>query len=287
MLKQMLIVAERVAKDSEALAELRGSGFECVVAAGGEEALRHLDASPFGIVVVDVTEPTSGGADLVNRVWERSPRADVIAIVPRGRRTAELDAVRLKTADFVTEPVDPGELADRARRIQGRRREAAEASGGGAPEGALPRDIVGASPEITELMRVVRRVATSTSTVLMTGESGTGKEVIAHAIHSLCERTRGGPFIPVNCAAIPDTLLESELFGYVHGSFTGARGDKKGLFELAHGGTLFLDEIGEMSVNLQAKLLRVIEEKAIRPLGGTQLVRIRSRLLCSTHRDLK
>ena len=262
-------------------------------AANGLSAQRMLQEEVFDAVVLDLRMPGMTGLELLGWIRESGPDVPVIMISAYGEVNDAVEAMRRGANDYLVKPFDPEELVIRLRRavderqlrerVELGRRTADHASGSG-DSSAI--DWVGESEGMREIERLVLKVAPTPSTILITGESGTGKEVIARNIHRFSKR-KDGPFTPINLGGIPETLLESELFGYEKGAFTGADRRKEGLFELASGGTLFLDEIGEMPVHLQVKLLRVLQEKRIQRLGGSQTIPIDVRIIAATNRNLE
>jgi len=258
---------------------------EVVVAENGLSAQRLLRQEPFSAAVIDLKMPGMDGLQLLRWIREEGLRLPVIMISAYGEIRDAVEAMKLGARDYIVKPFDPEELHLRLRRIHemqklldrvelGRR-----ISGGG-------DTLIGESPAMREIRRTIGMVAATPSSVLITGESGTGKEVIARSIHAQSDRS-DGPFTAVNIAGIPDTLLESELFGYERGAFTGADARKNGLFELASAGTLFLDEVGDMAVHLQVKLLRTLQERTIRRLGGASSIPVNARIVSATNRELE
>lgn len=274
----------------EALAEfLALDGFICTGAANGEEGLTLLESRLFDAVALDLRMPGMDGLTVLERIRETGPTIPVIMMSAHGEIADAVRAMKGGAVDYLVKPFDPAELSLRlekavsdSRLIRmarlGQRLSNGEASG-------VPVWL-GGDPAMKETINLIRRVAPTPSTVLITGESGTGKEVVARSIHRLSQRSEG-PFVPINVGAIPESLLESELFGYEKGAFTGADGRKAGLFELAAGGTLFLDELGEMPLMMQVKLLRVIQERVIMRLGGSRPIPIDVRIVAATNRDLE
>jgi DNA-binding NtrC family response regulator len=265
--------------------QLRSQGFSLTWSESPLDALETL-ARPHGfdLVITDLRMPGLDGIEFVKRVKERDPRLPIILVTGHGSVETAVRAIRAGAYDFVMKPLNFAQLAVSAERaLRMRRLELQnerlrqEVSGFAG--------VVGRHPRMEAVFDLARRVAASTASVLVTGESGTGKEVIARAIHQHGPRAKG-PFIAINCSAIPDALLESELFGHARGAFTGATDRKLGLFEEAQGGTLFLDEIGDMPLALQAKLLRVLQERKIKRVGENQFRAIDVRILAATHKDL-
>jgi DNA-binding NtrC family response regulator len=266
---------------------LTEAGFEVGKCASGREALDRLQAQEWDVVLTDLQMPGVDGLELLAAVREQSPDTPVIIMTAFGTIQSAGDAMRAGALDFVTKPFRAGELLISLERAFERRaleqenralrRAVARSSAFG--------ELVGKSPAMNEIYALIRKIGASRSHVLITGESGTGKEVVARTIHFSGSRS-DKPFVPINCTAMPEGLLESELFGHVRGAFTGAHTNKKGLFEAAAGGTLFLDEIGDMPISLQSKLLRVLQDKEIRPVGGTQSIKVDVNIIAATHQDM-
>jgi len=263
---------------------LKMEGFEAVSAENGLSAQRLLGEEAFAAGIIDLRMPGMDGLALLRWLREEGQRLPVIMISAYGEIRDAVEAMKLGAEDYVVKPFDPEELVVRLKHILANRRLADEVELGSrtAPQGLLE---LGGTPRMRELAAMVEKVADSPSTVLITGESGTGKEVIARRIHALSSRSEA-PFVAINIAGMPETLLESELFGYERGAFTGAERRKIGMFELASYGTLFLDEIGDMPLHLQVKILRVLQERRIQRLGSTQPVPVDARFIAATHQDL-
>jgi two-component system response regulator AtoC len=263
---------------------LKMEGIEAVTAENGLSAQRLLGEEAFAAGIIDLRMPGMDGLALLRWLREEGQRLPVIMISAYGEIRDAVEAMKLGAEDYVVKPFDPEELVVRLKHILANRRLADEVELGSrtAPQGLLE---LGGTPRMRELAAMVEKVADSPSTVLITGESGTGKEVIARRIHALSSRAEA-PFVAINIAGMPETLLESELFGYERGAFTGAERRKIGMFELASSGTLFLDEIGDMPLHLQVKLLRVLQERRIQRLGSTQPVPVDARFIAATHQDL-
>ncbi len=265
-------------------AMLKRDGYEVTAAEDGEQALAAMSRAPVDVVVTDLVMPRMGGLDLLRHVASAHPDVPVIMITAHGTVDTAVEAMKAGAFDYITKPFDQEDLrkviakASRARVLEGQHVHPPTADGERPP-------LVGQSPSMRAVYDVIARVADSPSTVLITGESGTGKELVAQALHRGSSR-RTQPLIKVNCAAIPKDLVESELFGYEKGAFTGAVGSKPGRFELADGGTLFLDEIGEIPVEMQVKLLRALQESEFERVGGIRTLRVDVRLIAATNRDL-
>ena len=266
---------------------LKREGFEVTAVGSGGEALRRIASTQYHAVVTDLRLDEVDGLQVLAAVKEKSPETEVILLTGFGSVDTAVEAMKAGAYDYLTKPVDPDDLVitlkKAVERLQLRRqvaylqKEVAQQAGIG--------QIVAVSPEMQEIMRLIQQVAQNDATVLIEGESGTGKELMARYIHHSGLRA-SGPFVAINCGALPENLLESELFGHVKGSFTGAIKDKKGLFEVADGGTLFLDEIGETSPSFQVKLLRVLEDGTFRRVGGTAEHRVNVRIIAASNKDL-
>ncbi len=267
---------------------LHREGYVITEAPGGKEAADHLGSDVFDLVIADLKMEPLSGLDLLRLVKQMSPDVEVILITAFGTIEVAVEAMRLGAFDFITKPFQVEEILLRVRNalekhrlkeeVNQLRTEVKSAFGF---EG-----IVGVSEEMHQVLTILPRVAQIDSTVLVTGESGTGKELIARAIHAASRRPHG-PFVSVSCAALPENLLESELFGHVKGAFTGAIAARKGLLEEARGGTFFLDEIGEAPLPIQVKLLRVLEDRSIRRLGDNRSFQVDVRMVAATNRDLQ
>jgi DNA-binding NtrC family response regulator len=266
--------------------DLTASGFTVLSACSGAAGMRLLRETPVDAVVTDLRMPDIDGLEIVRAAAESQPDAKVIIITAFATIASAIDAVKRGAFDYVSKPFEIEELVlalERALEDSRLRRENRTLRGEVARRYGL-ESLIGASGPMQEVFALIQGAARADLNVLVTGESGTGKELVAKAIHYGGARRRG-PFVALNCAAIPETLLESELFGHVRGAFTGAAMARKGLVEEAHGGTLFLDEISEMSVALQAKLLRVLEDREVRPLGSNRGTVVEFRAIASTNRD--
>jgi two-component system, NtrC family, response regulator AtoC len=265
-------------------AMLKREGYEVTTAADGEQALAVLAKTPVEVVVTDLVMPRLGGMELLQRIGAQYPDVPVILITAHGTVDNAVAALKAGAFDYVTKPFEQEELKKVIAKAA-RAHELERQNVHGTTEGERP-PLVGQSSAMRQVFDMVARVADSPSTVLITGESGTGKELVAREIHHRSAR-RDKPLIKVNCAAIPKDLVESELFGYEKGAFTGAVGSKPGRFELADGGTLFLDEIGEIPVEMQVKLLRALQESEFERVGGIKTLQVDVRLIAATNRDLE
>jgi two-component system response regulator AtoC len=264
---------------------IQAEGIQTAIAADGIEARALLESEAFDGLVLDLRMPRMDGLALLAWLQESGPAVPVIVISAYGDVRDAVQAMKLGARDYLVKPFDPEDLLLRLKRLFAESLLSGQAEAGQralAPDGIW----IGDGDRMRAVRTLVQKVAPTPSTVLITGESGTGKEVVARLIHSLSS-TPQGPFVPINIGGIPDTLLESELFGHEKGSFTGATERKRGMFELASGGTLFLDEIGEMPMPLQVKLLRVLQERTMQRLGSTQPLPINARIIAATNSDLE
>ncbi|BBA69843.1 sigma-54-dependent transcriptional regulator [Geobacter sulfurreducens] len=285
---RVLIVDDDVSLRRVLEYNLQEEGYDVITAGSGEEGLRLFDERSPALVVTDLKMPGMGGFRLLQEVKGRSPETAVIVITAFGAVETAVDAMKAGAYDYITKPFNRDALkltVKKALEMLGLSRENRRLREA-LTEREDYRSIVGISRRMEEVFRVVDRVADTDATVLITGESGTGKELVARAVHTRSSR-RAAPFVAVNCAAIPRDLLESELFGHVKGSFTGAVRDKAGKFQQAEGGTLFLDEVGELPVELQSKLLRALQEKEVQQVGGTEVRKLDVRVVAATNADLE
>lgn len=251
---------------------LSGEGYDVTTASSGEAAMKFVESRRFDLVLTDLKMTGMSGLDLLKELTNFDKSIIVILLTAHGSVDSAVDALRLGAFDYLQKPYDKDKLLETVSRSLQKL-------------STLDAEIVSVSPEMDKVKKLILKIAKSNSTVLIRGESGTGKELIARSIHK--NSFRGSEvFQAVNCAAINENLLESELFGHEKGSFTGAVGEKKGLFEIADNGTLFLDEIGELDIALQAKLLRALQEKEIRRVGGVKEIAVDVRVLAATNRDL-
>jgi two-component system, NtrC family, response regulator AtoC len=283
-----VLVAEddRVARDL--LCEiLRGEGYEVDAVDDGAGAIERANSGDgrYDLVVSDIRMERSGGLDVLAAFASKAPATPVILITAFGDVAGAMEAIQRGAYDYVSKPFNIEELRLTVARALERRRLVAEQKAEPSESKTHLQDIVGKSSVMLEVYKLVARVAVSTATVLVEGESGTGKELVARAIHTHSPRA-GAPFVPVNCTALTESLLESELFGHARGAFTGAVAAKRGLFEAANGGTMFLDEIGDMGPKMQAQLLRTLQDGEVKPVGGSEPIRVDVRLVCATNKDL-
>lgn len=267
---------------------LEGEGYDVTLAAGGIDGISLLNKDIFDMVITDINMPKVNGFEILKKVRETSPDTLVIMITAFGTTESAIEAMQLGAYDYIHKPFKIDEIRLVVKKAFEKRKLSEEVS--------ILREkikttyefgnIFWKNPKMQELLGIIPRIAQSNSNVIITGESGTGKELVATAVHNLSPR-KGKKFIDINCAAFPEGLLESELFGHMKGAFTGAVYNKQGLFEIADGGSVFLDEICEMSINLQAKLLRVLENSTFRRVGGTADIKVDVRIISATNQDIK
>jgi DNA-binding NtrC family response regulator len=281
----ILVVDDDIAIGKVLVALLEQRGLEAEHVASAEEAVRVLDARPYDVVLSDVRMPGMDGLGLLDHVRSRFPGLPMILLTAHGSVALAVDAMKRGAADFVQKPFDKEEIGfvvDKAlassRRARADVPPPSQSDRGG-------RSFVGDSEPMEQVFATIRKVAPTNSTVLVRGETGTGKELVARAVHEASPR-KSEAFVSVHCAALPESLVESELFGHEKGAFTGAVQRKPGRIELAHKGTLFLDEIGDVPRSVQVKLLRVLQERELQRVGGTQMIRVDVRIIAATHRDL-
>jgi DNA-binding NtrC family response regulator len=270
--KSILVVDDEKSQREILEMILSGEGYDVTTASSGEAAMKFVADRRFDLVLTDFKMTGMSGLDLLKELTNFDKSIIVILLTAHGSVDSAVDALRLGAFDYLQKPYDSDKLLDTVSRALNKL-------------STLDSEIVSSSPEMDKVKKLILKVAKSNSTVLIRGESGTGKELIARAIHKNSLRSNE-IFQAVNCAAINENLLESELFGHEKGSFTGAVSEKKGLFEVADNGTLFLDEIGELEVSLQAKILRALQEKQIRRVGGTREIDVDVRVVAATNRDL-
>jgi nitrogen regulation protein NR(I) len=282
--KQILIADDEANLRRVLAAQLVKDGYEVHAVENGQEAMEMLAEHHVDVVITDLRMPKVDGMALLQHVVATYPDVPVIMITAHGTVDTAVAALKVGAFDYITKPFERAELRSVVEKAA-RTRELSERDVGPAPTEPGRFRLIGQSPSMIEVYNIVDKVADTPSTVLITGESGTGKELIARALHESSSR-KDKPFIRVNCAAIPRDLIESELFGYEKGAFTGAVTSKPGRFELADQGTLFLDEIGEIPVNMQVKLLRALQEQEFERVGGIKTISVDVRLVAATNRDL-
>mgnify|MGYP001159223818 FL=1 len=273
MARKSILVVDDEKNQREILDEiLSGEGYDVTSASSGEAAMKFVADRHFDLVLTDLKMTGMSGLDLLKSLTDFDKSIIVILLTAHGSVDSAVDAMRLGAFEYLQKPYDSEKLLETVSRALKKL-------------STLDAEIISVSPEMDKVKKLILKIAKSNSTVLIRGESGTGKELIARSIHTNSLRANE-TFQAVNCAAINENLLESELFGHEKGSFTGAVSDKKGLFEIAHGGTLFLDEIGELDIALQAKILRALQEKQIRRVGGVKEIDVDVRVVAATNRDL-
>ena len=268
--------------------ELPRLGHEVTVCPDGKAAVKALEKNTFDAAILDLRMPGLTGIEVLEQIKQAAPDTDVVIMTGHASIETAIEAVRLGAFDYITKPAKLAQLETILRKVAERKelrnKNLALQTRVQAAEG--PTIMVGSSPGMAAVQRMISTVAPTDSTVMILGETGTGKELAARAIYQQSQRA-DGPFVPVNCGALAENLVESELFGHRKGAFTGAERDHKGLFEVATGGTLFLDEVGELNKNIQVKLLRFLESGEIRRVGDNEPIRLDARVLCATNRDLR
>lgn len=286
--EHILIVEDKRSMAEMLVKTLDGEGFSAESAGTAEKGLERVMEGGVSLLLTDMKLPGMDGMELLRAVKEKRPMLPVIMMTAFGSIELAVKAVKAGAYDFLTKPFDTSQMVQMINRALKERKLETEnlvLKDEFAGELGLP-EIIGDSGAITQTMELVKKVAPTKATVLLAGESGTGKEVFARALHHLSER-KDGPFVPVNCAAIPRDLMESELFGHEKGAFTGAESRRIGKFELADGGTIFLDEVGELDPALQAKLLRVLEDETVERVGGHSPIKLDVRVVAATNKDLE
>lgn len=285
---RVLVVDDDVGSLEAVIRILQRENLEILSAPSGEKALELLRGAPVDVVVTDLMMPGISGVDLLRAAKALSPHTEVVLMTAHGTVEAAVEAMKEGAYDFLTKPLkrhqlvkavkkalEKYQLVEENRRLREKLAQLSKAGG-----------LVGSSPAFRATLEMVKQAAPSNATILLLGESGTGKELVARAVHDLSSRAEG-PFVPLDCAALPESILESELFGYEAGAFTGATRRKEGRFERADKGTLFLDEVGEMSLPVQVRFLRAIQEGEFMRLGGTRPVQVDVRIVAATNRDLE
>ncbi len=286
-MKNSILVIDDEAAQRQLLTSALAKDYLVVAAANGAEAVQLLSARSFDLIITDERMPEMDGLQLIRWVREHMPEVPIIVLTAYGSIVTAVEAMKLGAQEYLTKPLkSPDELRlVVARTLQQRMLRDQRLLLRAETEAQFPADIVAESHAMKHVLQLAAQVAPQATAVLVTGESGTGKEVVARFIHRRSPRSEG-PFVAVNCAALAETLLESELFGHERGAFTGAVQARRGRFELAHGGTLFLDEVGEMSANLQSKLLRVLQERQFEMVGGTRTITVDVRVIAATNKEL-
>jgi two-component system response regulator HydG len=267
---------------------LSRNGYNVTSQLDAESALVSVDTSDFDVVITDIKLQSTNGLELCRRVTEKRPDVPVVVFTAFGSMDTAVGAIRAGAYDYITKPVDLESLALTVRRAIAHRRLQQEVKElrRRVDEADQLDDLIGASAPMKNVYRMIQQLRDSDASVLITGESGTGKELVARALHRTSVR-KDGPFIAINCAAVPQNLLESELFGHARGAFTDAKQSREGLFIQADNGTLFLDELGDMMLEMQSKLLRVLQERQVRPVGGNREIPFNTRIIAATNRDLE
>ena len=267
---------------------LEREGYEVSCAENGTEAISRCKKKKYDVVIADIRMPKVSGLEVLSSVKEISPDTNVIMITAHASFESAVEAMNEGAYDYITKPFNVDEIKVTVSNALQHNGGSAEDAGSTHEKGgvALFEGMTSSSPEMLKIFALIPKAASSKANVLITGESGTGKELVARAIHRNSPRNNG-PFITINCGGVPEQLLESELFGYTKGSFTGAVTDKIGLFEAANGGTIFLDEIGDLPLSLQVKLLRIVQEKSFKPVGGTQEISVDVRIISATNINLE
>lgn len=285
---RMLIVDDDESMCELLEVDLRRRGFDVSWNTSASEAFANLLREDYDVVLVDLNMPGMNGIELCERIVANRADVPVVVMTAFGSLDTAIAAIRVGAYDFVTKPFDVDILALALERAFKHRalQEKVKTLNELVKQAQRLDELVGDSPPMRQLCSHLARIADTDTAVLVTGESGTGKELVARALHNQSSR-RNGPFVAINCSAVPETLLENELFGHKRGAFTDAKSDRKGLFLQAEGGTLFLDEIGEMPLVLQSKLLRALEERRIRPLGGDSEQSFDARIIAASNRDLE
>jgi DNA-binding NtrC family response regulator len=279
----ILVVEDDLAVGTVLLALLGQNHYEAAHAISAEKALEMLESRPFDVVISDVRMPGMDGMALLAELSRRHPDLPVVLLTAHGSVPLAVEAMKAGAVDFMLKPFEKEEILFVVDKAMAQAKPARERT----PPAPVQRgDMVGTSPRMNDVLTTVRKVASGTATVLIRGETGTGKELVARALHESGAR-KEQPFVRLHCGALPDTLLESELFGYEKGAFTGATSRKPGRVELAHRGTLFLDEIGDISPAVQVKLLRVLQEREFERVGGVATIKVDVRFVAATHRDLE
>jgi two-component system response regulator HydG len=285
---QALVVDNDVAHADAMADSLRSIGFECTVAGGGREAVSLLEHTPFEIVISDLKMPDVGGLEVLAKCKELQPDAEVVLVTGHGTIESAVEAMQRGAFNYLLKPLDLKQLravVENAARSQYLRRANIELQRR-LDERFGFEGVIGNTPQMHDIIARLQRIAPTDATVLIQGETGTGKELVAKAIHQNSPRKKR-PFVPLNCAALSEHILESELFGHIRGAFTDATSDRQGKFEYADGGTLFLDEVGDMPIPTQIKLLRVLESGEITRVGSNDPIKVNVRILSATNRDLE
>lgn len=267
---------------------LKREGYDVSCAANGREAINFFMKKKYDVVVADIRMPKVNGFEVLNRIKEISPETNVIMVTAFASFESAVESMKEGAYDYITKPFNVDEVKTTVRQALQKKGVVEEPVDKKREKGGVERfeGMISGSPEMLKIFALIPKAASSKASVLITGESGTGKELVARAIHQHSPRSNE-PFVTINCGGVPEQLLESELFGYKKGSFTGALTDKMGLFEAAHKGTIFLDEIGDLPLSLQVKLLRIVQEKSFKPVGGTEEIGVDVRIISATNINLE
>jgi DNA-binding NtrC family response regulator len=284
---ELLLVDDDVELRSDMASYLSKQGHAVGQCGSGPEALDLIERRAFDVVVLDLMMPGMTGLEVLKELHDKHAECEVVMLTGEATVEAAVEAMKLGAREFLTKPISLKELDRLVRKAHetGQLRKENQQLKAVLRHQQRPSKIIGESPQMHEMFRLIERVGPTNKPILIQGESGTGKELVARALHE-ASPLADKPLVVINCAALPETLLESELFGYEKGAFTGASGMKPGLFEVADGGTLFIDEIGELALGLQAKLLRVLEDGSLRRIGSVKERRVHVRLIAATNRDL-
>ncbi len=285
---KILVVDDEKGQREILKAILEAEGYDVGTASGGKEALDAIQKTGFDLIITDLKMPGMDGNELMKHILRERPSMSVVVITAHGTIDSAVDAIRLGVFDYLTKPLDREKLLIVAKKAVEKSQLLCEniQLKEQLEKQFRPEGIIGNDNKMREIFRMIKKVSGSSATVLIYGESGTGKELVARALHYAGPRA-SKPFMAINCAAIPETLLETELFGYEKGAFTGAYARSTGLFEAADNGTIFLDEIGDMNLMLQAKLLRVIQDRELRRVGGNSSIKVNVRLIAATNKDIE
>ncbi len=285
--KEKILVVDDVTATLEVIQRnLTSEGYKVFTAQNVYDAIKFLEATPVELIITDVKMPKVSGIDLVKHVRDNYKDIEIIVITGYPSIKGAIESVKAGAEEYLPKPFTDKELFTAVQRALDKRNRKIDADTKKISEYSPIHGILGKSSVIRRVFKTIEKSASVSATTLITGESGTGKELVARAIHYSSERA-SAPFIPVNCGGIPESLLESELFGYVKGAFTGANETRAGFFQTADGGTIFLDEIGETSVNMQVKLLRVLQDKEVRMVGDSNSRKVDVRIIAATNKDLK
>ncbi len=285
--KKAILVVDDTPSTLEVLQRsLTAEGYTTYTALNAVDALNLLDGTSVDLVITDLKMPKISGIDLIRHVRENHKNTAVMMITGYATVESAVEAVKSGAEEYVPKPFTDNELLAAVRRVLDKLQHRREAAAKPAPGPEFAYGLIGESPAMQKVFAAIRKASSTSATVLITGESGSGKELVARAIHYSSARA-SAPFVPVNCGGIPESLLESELFGYVKGAFTDARESRAGFFQTADGGTIFLDEIGETSIAMQVKLLRVLQDKEVRMVGDSRARKVDVRIIAATNKDLQ